>query len=59
MAKSFIKDSVRTLTDVTIGGAAIQAVGNSQMTPGLKQATQIGISAGIAGRSIGRNKKWL
>jgi len=61
--KDFLRHSVGTLVDVTLGGAAMKVVGDSSMPKGLKQATNIGIGAGIAGRAYGRFKKsskdWL
>ena len=52
-----IKRTVRTLVGVTLGGAAIKAVGDSPMSPGFKEATQIGISAGILGSSFKKRRK--
>jgi hypothetical protein len=53
--KSVIKNSMRTLVDVAIGGVAMQAVGNSSMPQGFKDATNVGIGAGIMGRSLKRS----
>jgi outer membrane lipoprotein SlyB len=58
MKKSFMKDSMSTIMDTAIGGATLSAVAGSGMGSGFKEATQIGISGAIAGRSYNRMKKW-
>ena len=53
MGKSnLMKGAVGTMMGVALGGAAIKMVGDSNMPSGIKEATQIGIGAGILGHSM-------
>lgn len=59
---NFLKHSFGTIVNVAVGGAALNAVANSPMNYGLKTATEVGISAGIASNALGKHKngkKWF
>lgn len=45
--KSMIRQGVRSLVGVAVGGATLNAVGSSNMAPGFKEATQVAVSAGV------------
>jgi hypothetical protein len=60
MKKNFMRNAAGTMVDIAIGGMVMKSVGDSSMPQGFKVLTNIGISAGIAGRAIKRYRgnKW-
>ena len=53
--KKMIKDSVGLMTGIAVGGEAMKMAGNN-MPSGFREATQIGIAAGITSKAFKKGK---
>ena len=57
--QQFIKNAVGTIAETAVASATLSAIKGANMSYGMGDVTQIGVSAGLAGSTIAKNKKFF